>query len=312
MDKTQERPRQDHAIPAGVAIAAHRGTSFVPEQRAAGVQADYDLMLEADRQALEGQARSDEQRAVLEAEWGRYIDGFHRRFLAYLGAKSRIVSTMIAGPSNFPSRQMEKRNRTERRRWKEFEEFRQRAMAAIGRKVRDAAPAEQVTSDEAGRLKRALAELIGHIEQDGRGEFPYCLPLFRSSAQGKLERAWKSEPEAVKAALAWGKAEAEKRGVTLFASRNRVWRLMDAQPEPEAEERERTGVEEIAEVEGARVYNDWDADRTRIEFDAKPDEATRTALRGAGWRWSPSAGVWQRKATNAAVWSARAILGVPE
>jgi hypothetical protein len=42
--------------------------------------------------------------------------------------------------------------------------------------------------------------------------------------------------------------------------------------------------------------------RVRIIFDTKPDEATRAALKGSGFRWSPNAGAWQRHASNAA-WS---------
>jgi hypothetical protein len=50
--------------------------------------------------------------------------------------------------------------------------------------------------------------------------------------------------------------------------------------------------------------------RVRIIFDAKPDVATRAALKGSGFRWSPNAGAWQRHASNAAWAEAKRITRV--
>ncbi|HEX7663348.1 MAG TPA: DUF3560 domain-containing protein, partial [Polyangiaceae bacterium] len=49
---------------------------------------------------------------------------------------------------------------------------------------------------------------------------------------------------------------------------------------------------------GARVEEG--ENRVRIVFDAKPDETLRSDLKRAGFHWSPSAGAWQRHASNAA------------
>ena len=50
--------------------------------------------------------------------------------------------------------------------------------------------------------------------------------------------------------------------------------------------------------------------RVRIIFDAKPDEAIRTELKRAGFRWSPTIGAWQRHASNAAWYEAKRIARV--
>jgi hypothetical protein len=39
---------------------------------------------------------------------------------------------------------------------------------------------------------------------------------------------------------------------------------------------------------------------TRITFPAKPSEAIRALLKGAGFRWSPSAGCWWRRGCKGA------------
>jgi hypothetical protein len=49
--------------------------------------------------------------------------------------------------------------------------------------------------------------------------------------------------------------------------------------------------------------------RVRILFDAKPDDTVRTALKRAGFRWSPSVGAWQRHASNGAWYEAKRIVG---
>jgi hypothetical protein len=49
--------------------------------------------------------------------------------------------------------------------------------------------------------------------------------------------------------------------------------------------------------------------RVRILFPGKPDEQTRAALKRAAFRWSPTAGAWQRLASNGAWYEARRIAG---
>ena len=48
----------------------------------------------------------------------------------------------------------------------------------------------------------------------------------------------------------------------------------------------------------------------RVLFDAKPAEDVRTALKKAGFRWSPTSGAWQRHASNGAWYEAKRIVGV--
>ena len=60
------------------------------------------------------------------------------------------------------------------------------------------------------------------------------------------------------------------------------------------------------ELAGARIEEA--ENRVRIVFDAKPDETVRSALKSAGFRWSPTSGAWQRHASNAAWYEAKRIL----
>ncbi len=44
--------------------------------------------------------------------------------------------------------------------------------------------------------------------------------------------------------------------------------------------------------------------RLKIYFDDKPDPDTRTELKSSGFRWSPSAGAWQRQLNDNAIYAA--------
>lgn len=75
----------------------------------------------------------------------------------------------------------------------------------------------------------------------------------------------------------------------------------------ELERRATTPAPEPIERDGVRVEES--DNRVRIIFPARPDEATRTLLKSRGFRWSPTAGAWQRLASPGAWWAAKEALG---
>lgn len=81
-----------------LAYRAHTGTSFSPEKRAASSVEWYDNVIK--------------EFTDVGKEWA--IEKFTRLYLKELAASSRIFSTMIAGPANFPVARMEKYNRYQR------------------------------------------------------------------------------------------------------------------------------------------------------------------------------------------------------
>ena len=79
------------------AVRAHNGSSFSPEKRGLSECAWYDDICQKLRAAG--------------AEWA--VEKFDKLFAKSLAAKSRCISTMIAGPANFPVARMQKYNRWE-------------------------------------------------------------------------------------------------------------------------------------------------------------------------------------------------------
>jgi hypothetical protein len=83
------------------AYNAYRGTSFDTEKRAAQTLKSYEEVLQDDlNQISEATAEIKEQ----------YKQRFIKFFTAWLSSRSRIMSTMITGASNFPVRRMQKYN----------------------------------------------------------------------------------------------------------------------------------------------------------------------------------------------------------
>jgi hypothetical protein len=62
-----------------------------------------------------------------------------------------------------------------------------------------------------------------------------------------------------------------------------------------------------AETIGGATLSEQD-NRVRVFFPCVPPEAVRTALKGSGFRWSPTAGAWQRMSSGAAWSEAKRIL----
>ena len=56
--------------------------------------------------------------------------------------------------------------------------------------------------------------------------------------------------------------------------------------------------------DGGEVVANSEENRLQILFDEKPDEQKRSALKGNGFKWSPSQGAWQRQLNDNAIYAA--------
>ena len=59
---------------------------------------------------------------------------------------------------------------------------------------------------------------------------------------------------------------------------------------------------------GVRVVENADDNRLQLFFPGKPDASVRAELKSCGFRWSPTAGAWQRQLSNGARWAAECVL----
>lgn len=280
-------------IPRSTANAAHYGTSFVPERRGEREQSDYAETLRSDYEALAKFATTDEKRAILDEEFARYREGYRRHNLQWLHARGRMVSPMISGPSNFPARRMEKLGNWAHNHLTRLIEFRERALAAIRKKLRP--ELRPIMAGDADATER-LADKIDKAEK-------YQAIMKQTNAT--IRKHKKAGPEAQVAALvAMGHSEriARKLLEPDFCGRigfpdyeltnnNANIKRMKAR----LVQVERNHAAEATEHEGehARIEDCPAENRVRLFFPGKPDADVRGTLKANGFRWAPSLGCWQ-------------------
>jgi hypothetical protein len=303
-------PNFSNDIPFAVAIAAHSGTSWDPEKRGRAECDEYAQTMAQDFEALSTQANKGGTLDLFAAEFEEYRAGYAKRFRAYLYSRSRLVSSFIAGPSNFPARRMQKRGDASHKRLVELLDFRARAKRAILRKLRpDLAPIRANDSDAIARYQVELSKLSA-LQQ-------------RMKAANAAIRANKKHgaPAQVLAlvnlgfypGLAARLLERDSCGRIGFAdyeftNNGANMRRIAARIEEIEKFQEKAQSGDIDEAYGdVRIVQAFSDNRIRIVFPGKPAESVRAQLRASGFKWSPTKGAWQRFCNDSALWSARQI-----
>lgn len=294
--------------------AAYRNMSHFPEQRAEHDVRDYVKSVNTLYEDLLKEAKTDAQKSVLESEIDRFRQGYIKHQRIMWAAKSRTASFAITGAARFPVAQNNKRMDTESKRVQEFLDWEKRAKSAIRKAISTAAPEAAKADEEWNGVRDNVLGTIATLKgiEDGsiRGTDP---TLIKSNLKGRIERLAKNgKSDHVVRALDLLRGAQDRFGLKkpVFTDRAEIWKYG---PAAEAKAKQiatasKAGPSIVGRYDGAEIERNMAIDRIRIHFDAKPDTAVIDDLKAAGWRWSRSDGVWQRKATNAAEYSARSIV----
>lgn len=305
---TAETLRAD--IPYSTAEAAHSGTSWTPERRAESERNEYAATLAEDYEAFRQNAVKGGTVDLLDAEFARYREGYRARYLAYLRSRSRIVSTFIAGASNFPSRTMQRRNAVADKRLTELVEFRPRAKRAIMRKLRpDLAPIMAGDADALERLEAKIAK-AENLQARMRAANKVVKARKLSDEQkivGLIEQGFSPS-------IAAELLKPDFAGRTGFAdyqlsNNNANIRRMRQRVEQITALRNTAGSETTNDDSGITVEDAPADNRVRIFFPDKPAADVRTTLKSNGFRWAPSLGCWQAFRNHRALELAKQIGG---
>lgn len=294
------------------AVAAFSGTSFTPEKRAEAAIREYEETLTADYALLSKLAKTDEKKATLAAEWPRYVAGYHAKYAAWLHSRSGAMSPMIAGPSNFPVRRHEKQLARERNRIDDATDYRQRALAAIRKKLTpELQPIMAGASDATTRLREEIAKL-----EKTRDTYKAINAAIRKhkaagpEAQVKaiMEVAgFKSEDTARKLLepdFAGRVGIADYQLTNLGANIRRLQARLTSVSEAKATPGE------TVEGQHATIEDDPPGNRVRLTFPGKPSAEVRSRLKHGGFRWAPTLGVWQAYRNTNSLALAREVAGV--
>lgn len=294
-------------IPRQLAYDAHRGTSFVPDKRAEQEQQDYVTTMKAVHDDLFNRVPV-EKHGELAKELERFKKGELKKRQALLHARSRIVSTMIAGGSNFPVARMEKRNATERKRLNEYLDWHKRAVKAIERKMGIGPQANVIEStdkDAVGKLREKLAKLEEAQERMKKANKEYRRTkgdidaMDISDGDKERIREWEESSTPLKGSLPFPSYALKNNNANIRRVKQRIESVSKEQARPDAE----------IPFDGGRIEDSGETGKVRVFFDEKPGTDVRNALKKRGFRWARSVGAWQRKRTPQALEVAKDVLG---
>lgn len=260
------------------AIRAHNGTSFSPERRGKQYIRDYSKLLEEDLEEVE----------KFGGDVVRYREKFERLFVDWMHSKGNCISSMIAGPSKFPTRYAEKRNNWERNKANALEDWRQRAMNAIKRDFRKAhAP------DPLEAAKRKLKKESAMLERMKAAN--KIVKSKRLSEEEKVTRLMEDMQFSEGNARSLLRPDFCNRiGFASFQLTNCRNRMKGTQKRiEELERRANTEAKEEERADGIRIVENAEENRLQVFFPGKPEYEMRSKLKSNGFRWAPSKGCWQ-------------------
>lgn len=294
-------------ISASLAISAFSGTSFSPEKRGESARTEYAETLAGDYAHFAAQADKGGTIDLLESEFERYRAGYATHYRAWLTSSSRCMSTMIAGPSNFPVRRMQKRNDIAHKRCTDLIEFRDRARKSVIRKLRpDLAPIMAGDGDAVQRLQAELDKL--QAMQTRMKAINAAHKRFMKDP-ASLDTADFSDAEKnvirnYKPTYSWephpfAPFQITNNGANIRRVEGRIKSLSAIKAMPE---------KAIECASGLRVEDCPADNRVRLFFPGKPDADVRAKLKSNGFRWSPTIGAWQAYRNSRAMELAQAFV----
>lgn len=287
-------------IPYETAYRAYTGTSFSPEKRAAATISDYVQGQVELYENLSERAAKYGDIEIFNEEFKTYCRRYRDKYLSWLHTRSGIVSTMIAGPSNFPVRQMQKRNNAEHAKVTDLIQYEKWFINKVELKYRPESQ-KPIQAGKEGSLQKLQDKLEG-LERSRET---------MKQANGIIRKAIKNKEtvnNTVDQLTKLGYSEADARSILaprfgppgfrpyVFSNLGQeISRIKEriASEKALGEQKDKGNIE--YPFDNGTVLANFDDNRWQIFFNSKPDEAVRTALKKNAFKWSPNAGAWQRQ-----------------
>lgn len=281
---------------------------------------EYEAMCDDARKA----ARAAEKRAPHRAEEiARILDRYEGRAADYINERNRIdamcQSVLITGAGNFPTRKKARQNARMDAFYKKDWGFDKmlRKLRTIGTE-REAIKSGD--ADALDRLREKLEKLTTRQERMKAANAHYRKHKsmegfepaeWRDAANKNLEferdNLWFPDDDAREAHMLKTAPFASYQLSNNNAEIRRVKRrIADLEAAKEAAS-DATSRRATICGEECDVIENADNMRLQLVFDGKPDAETRRTLKGAGFRWAPSQGAWQRQLTDNARYALKRI-----
>jgi len=285
-------------IPYKTAYAAYAGNSMSPERRAKSEREGYVQYIEQVISELsKWDVEQNPERASLQSDIQRFIDGYKKRKLDHLYALSRHYSAFVAGPSNYPAERMRKRMNTSDKRMNELVEYCEKAIAAIHKKHnwKIEKPIESGELDALEKLRAKLAKL-----EQLQATMKAANKIARKKSlteEEKIAQLTELDGISEKTARALLVPNMGQIGFESFRLTNNNANIRRLKKRIQAV----TALQDADPIEFGgedfEIYEDDVDNRIRIEFPGKPSRVVCSWLKSHGWNYSPRNTAWQRKIT---------------
>lgn len=282
-----------------------------PEKRADSHVKDYAEYM----QRLEDQFMqwvTPENRAQISADLQRFQQGYLSRYNAYLSAHGNCISAFIAGPSNFPTRRAEKANARADARLKELVDFPEKVLPKIRAKYDPAYIARAPISSDNPNAVQLLQEKINkakRLQERMKAANLIC----RNKKTTEAEKITALGELGITAANARELLKPQWYGVGFapfeLTNNNANIKRME-QRVTELTRKAETPAPDAIEINGVKIEVSKEDNRLRLYFDGKPPADVRDYLKHHGFKWSPTAGAWQRMPSRDAMDHAKHAAGM--
>lgn len=261
-----------------IASRAWNGTSFSPERRGESFIKEHEAELTQDLETIPEDRK----------EW--YAQKYARLCQDYLGSHSNVVSSMIAGPSNFPAARMNKRSDWAHNKYTFFREWRKRVLAAIERSERK--KAHEAAGPEIDQQRAKLEQ-----QKKAHAQMVACNKIIRAKKTTEAQKWEELKALGIKEETIrklFTPDYMKRMGIPSFSLTNSNARIKHTEARVKVlEQRENAAPLERENADGIKVVENVPENRMQIFFPGKPTDEVRANLKRNGFRWAPSNGCWQ-------------------
>lgn len=300
-------------IPYKTAYEAHRGTSFSPERRAKGDQESYFEDLKNAYEELHALAVKWDVVEKFEKRFGYFVDGYKKRYLDYLYSQHGWVSTMIAGPSNFPAARMNKKGDRVHKKLNELLSYYNLQLKKIKNYLKPA-HLKPVKTGQDGAIDILQKQLDDRLAtQEAMKAVNKIAKSKTLSPEKKIEKLKTdlklSDKQIVEIMTPDYAGRIGYPGYLLTNNNANIKRLKGRISEEKKLAVQKDQGNKEHKFDGGLVIENFEQNRLQIKHDEKPPREIIQKLKARGFRWSPYYGVWQRNLNTTPMFYATNIVG---
>lgn len=237
------------------------------------------------------------------------LDRYARRLAQWTNDYNRngasCPSVLVSGGSNFPVKKKNRQNAREDSLWQEY-----KTIEAILDKIKStgSGPVDLADPHAWEMLTDQLHRLQHQLDEGKAMNAWYRKYKTLRGFPGMSDEAAAHNDAAIASAPAF--AQRPMPDFELASLRGKIKRVQARMAELDRLQAQQASPAAAEEHDGFQIVRNAEQNRLQIIFDGKPDEATRSALKSNGFRWSPRNNAWQRQLTDNAERAARRALGL--